>query len=274
MKYVSLPRTASQRFPQDCLRLTTPSALRLRAGLWACLLTATLMLCLTASRAQAAPAEQEDALLALLSRIESSYAKIEDYSAVFRKQERVKEVLLPEESVSLKFKKPLQIYMKWIYGPLKEAIYVDGENNNKVVAHSDGVGASMTWTLDPKGSILKADNRHIITDIGFGFIISMMRANIPLAIKHDEIEITRMTDEPFEGRPSTVVEAKFSPKEGRKYYASRIVCHVDKEYLLPIGIACFDENDALLEQYGYKDVKINVGLTENDFSRKNPEYKF
>lgn len=213
-------------------------------------------------------------MLALLGRIESSYAKIEDYSAIFRKQERVKEVLLPEESVSLKFKKPLQIYMKWIYGPVKEAIYVDGENNNKVVAHSDGVGASLTWTLDPKGSILKADNRHIITDIGFGFIISMMRANIPLAIKHDEIEITRMVDEPFEGRPSTALEVKFSPKDGRKYYATRIVCHVDKEYYMPVGIACFDENDALLEQYGYKDVKINVGLTERDFSRKNPDYKF
>jgi outer membrane lipoprotein-sorting protein len=274
MKKTLLTRTASQRLPENCLSSATPSTRRVRAGLWTCLLTAAVMLWMAVSTTPAAAAEQEQALLALLGRIESSYARIEDYSAIFQKKERVKDVLLPEDTVSLKFRKPFQVYMRWVHGPSKEAIYVEGENDNKVIAHSDGVGASLTWSLDPKGSILRSDNRHLITDIGFGFIINMMRVNIPTAIKHSEIEITRLADDSFDGRPCTVVEAKFSPKDGRKYYASRIVCHVDKEYYLPVGIACFDENDALLEQYGYKDVKINVGLTERDFSRKNPDYKF
>jgi outer membrane lipoprotein-sorting protein len=232
------------------------------------------MLWLAAFHSAAAAAEQDEKLLELLSKIESHYAKIEDYSALFLKQERVNEKLLPKESVLLKFKKPLQVYMKWTHGPTKEAIYVEGQNGNKVIAHCDGAGAGLTWTLDPKGSILKEDNRHIITDIGFGFIINMMRVNIPKAIKHQELEITRLADDTFEGRPTTALEAKFSPKDGRSYYATRIVCHVDKEYLVPVWISCFDEKDALLEQYGYKDVKINVGLTEMDFSKKNPNYQF
>lgn len=218
-----------------------------------------------------AAAEQMNGLLALVDKMESSYSKIEDYSAVFTKHERVKDVLLPKESIFLKFKKPLQIYMRWIDGPIKEAIYVEGTNGNKVIAHS---GASLTWNLDPNGSILIAGNRHPITDIGFGFILNVMRTNIPLAIKHAEIELSRFSEKSVKGRPVIVVEAKFSPKEGRKYYATRMVCHIDKEYYLPVGIACYDGKDVLMEEYHYKDIKINIGLTEIDFSRKNKEYSF
>ena len=238
------------------------------------LIVASIMLFIAAFSRSAAAAEQEEKLLALLAKMEASYAKVEDYSAIFRKLERVKDVLLPEEKVLLKFKKPLQIYMRWIEGPLKEAIYVEGENNNKVVAHSDGLGWNLTWHLDPKGSVLLAGNRHPITDIGFGFILDLMRTSFPIAIKHGEIEIIRMEDVSFEGRPATVVETKLTPKDGRKYYATRMVCHIDKEYLLPVGIACYDEKDELMEEYDYKDVKINIGLTETDFSKKNPNYKF
>lgn len=234
----------------------------------------TLCALLWVFSAAPARANQNDELMTLLGRIESSYAKVEDYSAVFRKKERVKDKLRPEEAVSIKFRKPFQVYMKWLDGPLKEALYVDGENNNKVVAHCDGTGANLTWKLDPKGSILMADNRHPITDIGFGFIINLMRINIPLALRHAELEVVRLVDENFMGRKTTVLEARFTPKEGRQYYATRVVCHIDKEYLLPIGIACYDERDALMEQYAYQDLKVNVGLNEKDFSRDNPEYKF
>ena len=44
----------------------------------------------------------------LLHKMESSYAKVMDYSAVFRKLERVEGVLQPEEAIAIKFRKPLQ----------------------------------------------------------------------------------------------------------------------------------------------------------------------
>jgi len=243
------------------------------AGLLTFLLAATAMVWV-AAKSPIAAAGQGEELLGLLARMESNYAKIEDYTAIFHKQERVKQVLLPEETIFLKFRKPLQIYMKWIGGPLKEAIYVDGENDNKVIAHKEGSGASLTWNLNPKGAVLSAGNRHPIMDIGFGFILNVMRTNIPLALNHAEITITRMGEDSFKGRQAIIVEAKFTPKEGRTYYATRMVCHIDKEYLLPVGIACYDENDGLMERYSYRDVKINTGLTDMDFSRKNPDYKF
>ena len=61
--------------------------------------------------------DQIRAVLTLLTQLESSYAGTEDYAAVFQKQERVDGELLPEETILLKFQKPLKVYMKWIKGP-------------------------------------------------------------------------------------------------------------------------------------------------------------
>lgn len=250
---------------------STPFSRLARGNVWMFLFSVNAVMVVMFLDCAVAATSQETDLLALLKRMEASYAKVQDYSAIFRKHERVKGVLLPEESIYLKFKKPLQIYMKWVDGPTKEAIYVEGSNKNRVIAHT---GAGLTWNLDPNGSILIAGNRHAITDIGFGFILKVMNTNFHMAIKNAEIEITRMGEESYEGRPAIVVEAKFSSGGGREYYATRMVCHIDKEYLLPVGIACYDEKDALMEEYAYKDVKINIGLTDMDFSRENKEYDF
>lgn len=275
MKYTLLPRNIKMaRFQLGWLNPGPFRAQWVRKGWMVFLLAEAVLLWMLTNASTATAAVHENELLDLLSRMKASYAKIIDYTAIFQKQERVENILLPEESIFLKFKKPLHIYMKWIYGPMKEAIYVDGKNRNKVIAHSDGVGLSLTWNLDPKGSILLSGNRHPITDIGFGFILNIMLTNIPVAIEQDEIEITRMEDDPFEGRPAIVLEATFSSKDEHKYYAARMVCHIDKEYLLPVEIVNYDEEDVLFEKYVYKDIRINTGLTEMDFSRMNPDYDF
>ncbi len=224
----------------------------------------------------AGAANPAEAVFTLVEKMESSYASVNDYQAVFNKQERVNTKLLPEETILLKFQKPLKVYMKWIGEPLKgtEALYVQGKNDNKLIGHRGGVLGVVTLSLDPRSSITMKNNHHPITEVGFGFIIKEFRRNLVVALRHGEIQIDRMEDEDFKGRPSTVVEARFTPREGRKYYASRMVIHIDKEFLLPVGNALFDEKDVLFEKYTYTDVKLNVGLTEMDFSPYNKNYRF
>jgi outer membrane lipoprotein-sorting protein len=71
-----------------------------------------------------------------------------------------------------------------------------------------------------------------------------------------------------------VVEAKFAPRAGRTYHASRMVCHIDTELQLPVGAVFYDEAGTVIERYSYSDVKLNVGLTPLDFSRENKAYRF
>ena len=223
-----------------------------------------------------AAASSGDAILPLLERMESSYAQVNDYRAILRKQERVGGRLLPEETILLKFQKPLRIYMKWLGEPLKgqEALYVQGKYDNKLIGHRGGILGMVTLSLDPNGAAAMKGNRHPITDTGFGFIIEQLKCNINSALRHGEFQIIRMGEEPFEGRPATVVEARVTPHEGRKYYCSRLVIHIDREFMLPVGNVFYEEQDVLLEKYSYADVKLNIGLTDVDFSRSNEKYRF
>jgi outer membrane lipoprotein-sorting protein len=235
------------------------------------------LLCAAPPIRSTAAADQREALLSLLTRMEASYARITDYTAIFQKQERVNGALLPEETMFLKFQKPLKVYMKWMDDPHKgnEALYLDGNNGDKLLVHHQaGLLGFLTLSVDPRGYLAMRRNRHPITEVGVGRLIDGLQRDIKTALQHGELEIIRMAEEPFHGRSAIVVEAKFTPRSGRTYYTSRMVCHIDKEMLLPVGAVFYDEHDVLFERYSYSDVKLNVGLTPLDFSRENKAYRF
>ncbi len=217
-----------------------------------------------------------DALLSLLEQMELSYAKVNDYQAIFHKQERLEGKLLPEETILLKFQKPLKVYMHWIGEPLKgqEALYVHGQYDNKLIAHRGGILGVVTMSLDPNGPTAMKGNRYPITKVGFGNIIAQLKYNADRALRHGDLQIIRIGEEPFEGRPSTVVEAGLTSREGREYYAARMVIHIDGEFMLPVGNLYYDQKNVLIEKYTYTDVKLNVGFTGVDFSRSNEKYRF
>ncbi len=254
-------------------RLRQWTAARLES--WASLLPLTLCAILLAPSVITA-AGPVDAVLSLQEQMESSYARINDYQAIFHKQERVEGELLPEETILLKFQKPFKIYMKWVEEPLKgsEVLFEQGKNDNKLIAHRGGILGVVTLSLDPKGYTAMQGNRHPITEAGLGFTIQQMRRNIDMALEYGEFEIIRMSEEVIKGRPVTVVEARFNAGGGRKYYASHTVVHIDKELMLPVRNAFYDDKDVLFEKYSFDDVKLNVGFTTQDFSRSNKEYRF
>jgi len=64
------------------------------------------------------------------------------------------------------------------------------------------------------------------------------------------------------------------PHGGRKYYCARFIIHRDKELLLPVADVFYDGKDEMFEDYVFTDVKLNVGLTAKEFSRRNESYRF
>ncbi len=247
-------------------------------GLFCCqmvlLLLALVFVVLPIRSITAADSDLEIKLL--LNQMESRYASIQDYVAIFHKQERVNGKLLPEETILFKFQKPLKIYMKWIEEPHKgrEALYVRGKYENKVIAHKGGFFGFLTVSLDPKGRLAMKGNRHPITDAGLGHLIKGLQKDILAAMERNEFDVIRMGQEQFLGRSTLVIEARSDSRGPRKYYASRMILHVDKELMIPIGVAFYDEEGELFERYAYTNLKINVGLIGADFSRDNKAYGF
>ena len=60
----------------------------------------------------------------------------------------------------------------------------------------------------------------------------------------------------------------------RGFSAPKIYLWIDLENGLPIKSEFFDWDLIKVGSYGYKDLKLNVGLTENDFNRDNKSYGF
>ncbi|MGA3119028.1 MAG: DUF1571 domain-containing protein [Syntrophobacteraceae bacterium] len=215
-------------------------------------------------------------MLKLLDEMDSSYSRVNDYVAVFHSLERIDGKLYGEQTALLKFQKPFKVYMKFIGGPSKgtEALYVEGSYENKLLVRRGGILGFMPFSLDPRGSLAMSRSRHPVTELGFGFLLTEFRRNIEPAIGSGELEILRLTDETFKGRPATVVEGRLLSNGGRKYYCARFIIHIDKELLLPVGDVFYDGHDEMFEDYVFTDVKLNVGLTAMDFSRYNKSYRF
>ena len=67
--------------------------------------------------------------------------------------------------------RPRSVYLKFRQPAAgREAIYVEGRNDGKVLAHDVGLGRLIAGTLhlDPDGSRAMEDCRHPITEAGIG----------------------------------------------------------------------------------------------------------
>ena len=208
--------------------------------------------------------------------MEAAYLKINNYTALFHKQEQINGKLREEETIFVKFKKPFKIYMKWIKNPYKgrEALYAEGWNENRMMIYESTVIGGATANLDPKGFIAMRGNRHPITDSGIGNLVKLIGDNFTKGIKTGELEFKERGEETVYDRKTKKVELIFPRDKARGYYCYRAITNIDVEKNLPLKVQIYDWNNNLIENYGYENLKLNVGLTDNDFDPKNSEYKF
>ncbi|HXX34404.1 MAG TPA: DUF1571 domain-containing protein [Thermodesulfobacteriota bacterium] len=211
-----------------------------------------------------------------LRRAEVSLDRTESYAAVFHKQERVKGCLKTREKVYLKFKKPFNVYMKWIEDPGKgrEILYVDGWNDNRILLRDPGFLGTVIMNLHPWGPIAMRGSRHPITEVGLDHLVKTFGNNLRAGLRSRELEYRRGTQETVYGRRIQSLELLFPRDRRNGYYCYRTIISFDIEKKVPIRVQVFDWDNKLIEDYGYENLTLNAGLTDADFDRRNPKYKF
>jgi hypothetical protein len=211
-----------------------------------------------------------------LGEAEIAYDRVTGYTAVVHKQQRVSGELLPEETIFLKFRKPLSVYMKWIKAPYKgsELLYVAGWNENQVRAHRGGILRFVTRNLDPKDPGLMAGNLRPVTSMGVGFLLEAVSLNMRKAIKRGELAFSERAPETVYGRKTRALEATFPKDMAKEYDGCRFVINQDIENKILVRIRIYDRDDRLVENYGYENLVLNAPLADADFDAKNPDYHF
>jgi outer membrane lipoprotein-sorting protein len=207
----------------------------------------------------------------------AAYARVESYTAIFHKQQRIAGELLEEENIFLKFsKKPYSLYMKWVTKPFKgsELLYVVGWNKGRIKAHRGGFFSFIVRNLDPDDPALMKNELRPVTSTGVGFLLQTVVINMRKAIKAGVLTFTDRGKENIYGRDTQVKVIDIRHENAEDYDGAQFVINQDVESKIPIRIRVYDRDGRLVENYGYENLNLDARLSDADFDPKNPGYDF
>jgi hypothetical protein len=223
--------------------------------------------------------------------LEHIQANIRDYTCVVVKRERVNGQVGDEEYMYAKVRNakirdgqvqvPFSVYLRFVKPKRiagREVIYVAGENNDKLIAHEGGFRGKVTpsvW-LHPTSFLAMQGQRYPITEIGIETLCQRLieRGSRDRAGGPCEVDIKRAK---INKRPCTLIEVKHEKRLPHLDFF-RAEIFVDEELNVPVRYAAYDWPltpggiPELIEEYTYVNMKLNVGLTDQDFDPENPQY--
>lgn len=207
--------------------------------------------------------------------------KVEDYTAVLVKNEKIGDVLMTAR-LNIKCREnPRSVYIKFLEPHAgREVIYRPDRNNGMLLVHDTGLAALIgTLSLDPAGTLAMQENRHPISHIGLKRLMEMCLEQWLKETKIDDTTVNYYPNAKIAGHPCKVIEVSHARRH------PDVVNHMTRLYLdaatkLPIRIQNYDypiapgEKPDLVEDYYYMDLRTNVGLKDEDFSQENGGYGF
>jgi len=213
-------------------------------------------------------------------------ANISDYTCKLVKRERINGEVLPREFMAVKIRhEPFSVYMYFL-GPKnirgRECIYVEGQNDNKLIAHEGGgkISRSLpTVEIDPNGFLAMRNQRYPITEVGVRNLIYRLIERAEPDTKYGECDVQIYRNAKVNGRVCTGLEVTH-PVRRKNFLYHKARIFIDDELQLPIHYSSYDWPSTpggpaeLIEEYTYLDIKVNPGLTDKDFDRNNPDYAF
>jgi hypothetical protein len=175
---------------------------------------------------------------------------------------------------------PLSVYMYFLKPESikgREVMYVEGRNNGKLVAHEANFLRNLgnVW-LAPDGAIAMRGQLYPITEVGIENLVLKLieRGEKERSLGQCNVEFIRNAK--INGRPCTVLQITH-PDKKPCYEFNIAQVFIDDELNVPIRYAAYawpskpGGKPEVIECYTYLNLKLNVGLTEDDF---NHEKKF
>lgn len=217
-----------------------------------------------------------------------------DYTATLEKQERISEKLGEPQFIKLKVMSrsprpgsdqphPLHAYFRFVEPSSaagREVIWVEGQNKDLLVAHEAGFMNVMRVNLEPTSMLAMRGNKYPANQVGFE---NLLRKLIEKGLSdRDEVDciVEIETDHRWEERPAQrIVVTHPQKKPSVDFHQAEII--IDQEWQLPVSYTAYlwpDDGShgdpPVEERYVYRNLKINVGLTAEDFNPDNPNYDF
>ena len=231
------------------------------------------------------------------SRYDYIRENVRDYSCLLIKRERIdgelqeyrylRTLVRREQIRGGRVIKPMAVFMQHMEsGKLKgrRVLYVEGQNDGKLLVRKGGSGAFnyLKLKIDPHGAAARRESNYPITDVGLGKMIERLIERAKDDIKHDptaaNTQVSHFRNAKVNGRVCTHIRV-VHPKRGEGLEFHRASLYVDDELHVPIRVVVYGwptrqgEDPPLIEEYTYVDLRLNIGLTDADFSKAKLDTK-
>jgi len=207
---------------------------------------------------------------------------VKDYEAVLTKRELIGKRLTTQQ-VEIKIRhQPFSVYLKF-REPFagREVLFVKGQNSNSLLAH-EGSGLSSligTVSLPINSQEAMKGNKYPITMIGIENMVKTLIKQWEIETQYGECNVKYYPNAKLGNVECRVVETSH-PTPRRQFLYEKTRLYLEKETNFPIRCECYGfpsrkgQKPPLVEEYTYSNLRVNIGLTDLAFDRKNPNYRF
>ncbi len=221
-------------------------------------------------------------------------ANISDYTALMVKREQVGGELGEHEFMEAKIRnrkvidgkivQPLSVYLKYLKPSSvkgREVIYVEGQNEGNVIAHEGGFKGRFLPTVNvpPDGMLAMRGQRYPVTEIGVENLIEKLLERGQTARQFKDAQCEFRKNARIKDRVCTVFQVTLPTRQpALDFHQAQIF--IDDQLNVPIRYIAYDwpaNHGApleVLEEYNYLNLRVNVGLTDEDFDPNNKAYNF
>lgn len=207
---------------------------------------------------------------------------VKDYDCELTKRELIGQQLLTQVMYMRLREEPFSLYCK--FGPPhagREVLFVAGRNNNQILAHEGSGVKSLVGTvsLPVDGPDARAENRHPLTQAGLRNMVRLLIEQWERESEYGEIDVQFYPNARLGQTQVCVIESRHPvPRRQFLYHITRF--YMDATTRLPVRVENYSwpqhpgGQPLLVEEYTYRNVRLNVGLDDRHFDRSWREYNF
>ena len=211
---------------------------------------------------------------------------ITDYTATLTRQERIGDILTEKNTSRAKIRNELENQSLSVYifftQPARvrgrEVIWIAGENENKITAHEGGFLNLFRVVQPHDGFIAMLGSRYSIAETGIQRLMAKLIQHALHDREYDECEV-QLAEVQSAGVACRRIRV-IHPIEREHFIFHIVEVDIDLRRNIPVRLASWmwPETDGaeppLTEEYIYTDIKLNVGLTDDDFNPDSEQYNY
>ena len=218
----------------------------------------------------AALAAPPEAVSSLLAEMKAADAAMKDATYTVEMSEWASGRQQPAQTIAVRYRQPEELWLRWVDDvfPGRQLLYRKGWNSGQLRVRPSSYLPLLN--LDPLGAIAMRDSRHPVWMISLSRVVDRVLSVMQILADRPEL-VADYTDEGTVvegGVPSRCYQVTLPYAQDPNLYAPKVRICGGVQSKLPTRFSAWSAADGAIRQvedYVFRDLVVNPGLTDADF---------